>query len=58
MKLSSPFKLTLADIRSADLEPSDIGSWCIKVDCCYHIFQSEALATIAYDKMVEGVFVR
>jgi hypothetical protein len=58
MDCVAPFQLTDKDIRRADLLPSDIGTWCLIVNGCYHLFASEALAKKAYAKLLEGIAVR
>ena len=58
MDVSEPFQLTIEDIKRASLNRSDIGSWCILVQGCYHLFGSESQARFAYGKFLQGVAVR
>lgn len=58
MSISEPFQLTMDDIIRASLDPSDVGSWCILVSDCYHLFGSEHQAKFAYKKYLQGVMVR
>ena len=58
MRTSGPFKLTIQIVREAGLLPEDIGSWCVAVDGCYHVFSSEHLAIRAYEKLLQGIEVR
>jgi len=58
MNVSEPFKLSIEDVRKASLKASDIGTWCVVVSGCYHLFGSEKQARFAYAKYLEGVVVR
>lgn len=58
MTNSAPFKLTLADVRQAGLQPGDVGLWCFMERGCYHLFESETQAKRAYDLMLKGELVR
>lgn len=58
MTISEPFQLSDQDVRQASLEASDIGTWCVIVSGCYHLFGSEEQARSAYEKYRNGVLVR
>ena len=58
MSVSTPFCLTLEDVQRAELKLSDVGSWCVCVKGCYHLFDSEMAANRTYKMMLEGQFVR
>lgn len=58
MSVSAPFCLTLEDVQRAELKLSDVGYWCVQVEGCYHLFDSERAANRAYKMMLEGQFVR
>ncbi|MEM6900958.1 MAG: hypothetical protein AAF583_14470 [Pseudomonadota bacterium] len=54
---SEPFKLTEPDIRRAGLNETDIGSWCLILEGCYHVFQTEAQVLRPYRMSLEGLAV-
>ena len=58
MDVSEPFQLTVDDVKRASLGDADIGSWCVVVAGCYHLFGSEDQARFAYRKYLQGVLVR
>ena len=58
MASSVPFQLTEDDVRRGQLESEDVGSWCLLVRGCYHLFSNETLARRAYDMLLEGEMVR
>ncbi|GAB5458293.1 MAG: hypothetical protein Hens3KO_13230 [Henriciella sp.] len=58
MSVSSPFQLTSEDVRRAGLLTSDAGMWCVCVDGCYHLFETEDLAYRAHSLMMRGQMVR
>lgn len=58
MMRSEPFQLTEPDIRRAGLDESDIGTWCLILDGCCHLFETEAKARRAYRMSLQDPAVR
>ena len=53
-----PFQLTEPDIRRAGLKETDIGMWCLLLDGCYHLFETESQVRRAYRMSLQGLAVR
>lgn len=53
-----PFRLTADIVCEAKLDQTDVGLWCLLVDGCYHLFNTEQQALSAYEKLLSGVLVR
>lgn len=58
MDISEPFKLKADDVLRASLKASDIGTWCVIVSGCFHLFGNEKQARLAHEKFSKGVLVR
>lgn len=58
MSVSSPFQITLEDVRRAGLQVGDVGMWCVRVEGCYHLFETEVLASRAHNMILRGQMVR
>ena len=58
MTVKEPFQLTIDDVVSAGLSHSDVGAWCVVIDNCYHLFESEAAAQNAHCMALKGRLVR
>lgn len=58
MSIIEPFQITPETVRRAGLERADVHQWCLVVDGCYHLFDTETAARRAYAMLPEGEFVR